>query len=58
MGKLGSWGYFKTNKNLRKGSSWSGGDQNRQRHQMHVRRLKFAKMKQAMEAQKENKSCR
>ena len=55
---MGRWGYFKTNKHLGKGAAWSGGDGNRQRHQMHVRRLKFAKMKEAIEARKEKQSCR
>ena len=53
-----TWGTFKTNKYLRKRPSWSGGDGGRQRYQMHMRRLNFAKMKQAMEARKEKQSCR
>lgn len=52
------WGYFKTNKRLGKVAAWNGGDGNRQRHQMQVRRLKFAKMKQTIEARKEKQSCR
>ena len=48
----------RTNKNHRKGANDGRFQNEYQAHQQLIKRLKFAKMKQAIEARKEKQSCR
>ena len=47
----------RTNKNHRKGANDGKFQNEYQAHQQLIKRLKFAKMMQAMEARKEKQSC-